>query len=151
MGEQVLRVKVRLVATVAVLVSSAVLGCSFQPRNASPNKTLQVAMDDVLHRNSITQNVTLNAGNTLTVKLGSNYTTPYRWTADAKIGDSSVVRQSGHRYLQPSTDRLGAPGTEVWTFDALKTGTTTITTYYTSFVGKDVKPACTYTAIVTVQ
>ncbi len=151
MGVQVLWVKIRLLVTVAALVSSAALGCSFQSRNASPNKTLQVPMDDVLHQSSITQNVTLTAGHTLTVRLGSNYSTPYRWTADARIGDPSVVRQSGHRYVQPSTGRLGAPGTEVWTFDALKAGTTTITSYYTSFVGRNVKPACTYTAIVTVQ
>ena len=151
MGVHVLLAKIRLLVTVVVLVSSAALGCSFQSRTPSPNKTLQVSMDDVLHKDNITQNVTLGVGNTLTVKLGSNYSTPYRWQADARIGDSSIVRQSGHRYVQPTTDRMGAPGTEVWTFDALKPGTTTVTTYYSSFVGKDSKPACTYTAIVTVQ
>lgn len=108
-------------------------------------------MDDVQKQNSITQDVRLAVGNTLKVELGSNYTTPYRWSADAKIGDPSILQQSSHRYVPPSTDVLGAPGTEVWTFQALKPGTTTVTTYYTSFVGKDAKPACTYTAIVTVQ
>jgi inhibitor of cysteine peptidase len=90
-------------------------------------------------------------GNTLTVKLGSNYSTPYRWAIDTKIGDSTIVKQTDHRFVQPTSDALGAPGSEVWTFTALKRGSTTITTSYASIVGKGAKPACTYTANVTVQ
>jgi len=87
----------------------------------------------------------------LTVKLGSNYTTPYRWRPDTKIGDETIVKQISHQFVHPTTDALGAPGTEVWTFTALKPGTTTITTYYTSFVGRDATPKCAYNATVTVQ
>lgn len=108
-------------------------------------------MGDVLKQSAITQNATLAVGNTLTVKLGSNYTTPYRWTIDTQIGDPTILKQTSHEFVHPSTDALGAPGTEEWTFTALKPGTTTITTSYKSFVGKDPKPACTYTAHVTVQ
>ncbi len=151
MGEQLFLVKIRLLMAVAVLVSATVVGCQFESRNPSPIKTLQVSMDEVLSQNAITQSVTLAVGNTLKVTLGSNYTTPYRWTADAKIADPDVMQQTDHRYVKPSTDMLGAPGTEVWTFTALKPGTTTITTSYASFVGKDTKPASTYTANVTVQ
>ena len=143
--------KIRLLVAVAVLVSSTVLACHFESRNPPATKTLQVPMDDVLKQNVITQNITLAVGNTLVVKLGSNYTTPYRWTPDTKIGDSAIIKQVSHEFVQPTSDALGAPGTEVWTFTALKPGTTTITTSYTSFVGKDTKPACTYTANVTVQ
>lgn len=108
-------------------------------------------MDDVLKQSVIAQDVTLQVGNTLTVKLGSNYSTPYRWAIDTKIGDSSIVKQTDHRFVQPTSDALGAPGTEVWTFAALRPGSTTITTSYTSIVGKNTQPACTYTANVTVQ
>lgn len=108
-------------------------------------------MSDVLKQSVITQSITLAVGNTLLVKLGSNYSTPYRWAPDAKIGDPSIVKQINHEFVQPTSDALGAPGTEVWTFSALKSGTTTITTSYTSFVGKKTQPACTYTAKVTVQ
>ena len=58
--------------------------------------------------------VTLSVGDTLKVSLGSNYTTPYRWTADAKIADPGILQQTDHRYVKPSTDMMGAPGTEVW-------------------------------------
>jgi len=67
------------------------------------------------------------------------------------IGDPSIVKQSSHEYVHPSTDVRGAPGMEVWTFTALKPGTTTISTHYSSFVGKNSTPVCQYTAIVTVQ
>ncbi len=136
---------------VAVLVASMAVGCTFASRNPPTSKTLEVPMGDVLKQSAITQDVMLGVGNTLTVKLGSNYSTPYRWTINTKIGDSTIVKQTGHEFVQPTSDRLGAPGTEVWTFTALKPGTTTITTSYSSIVGKDTKPACTYTANVTVQ
>ena len=144
-------VKIRLLVTVAMLVSSMLVGCTFQSRNPPTSKTLQVSMDDVLKQSVITQNVTLSVGNTLTVKLGSNYSTPYRWTPDTKIGDSMIVKQTSHEFVQPTTDAMGAPGSEVWTFTALKPGTTTITTYYTSFVGRNATPKCAYNANVTVQ
>jgi inhibitor of cysteine peptidase len=144
-------VKIRLLVTVAMLVSSMLVGCTLETRDAPSTKTLQVPMDDVLKQSTITQNVTLAVGNTLTVKLGSNFSTPYRWTPNAKIGDSTIVQQTDHDFVKPTTDYMGAPGTEVWTFTALKSGTTTISTSYASFVGKDTKPACTYTANVTVQ
>jgi inhibitor of cysteine peptidase len=150
MGEMAF-VKIRLLVTVAMLVSSTLVGCTFASRNPPSDKVLQVSMDDVLKQSVITQNVEIAVGNTLTVKLGSNYSTPYRWTIDAKIGDSTIVKQTDHRFVQPTSDALGAPGTEVWTFTALKPGSTTITTSYTSIVGKGAKPACTYTANVTVQ
>lgn len=108
-------------------------------------------MKDVLTQSEIAQNTTLSVGNTLVVELGSNYTTPYRWTPDTKIGDASIVKQVSHQFVQPTSDALGAPGKEEWTFAALRPGTTTVSTSYTSFVDKDAKPACTYTLTVTVQ
>lgn len=97
------------------------------------------------------QDVTMAVGNTLKVELGSNYSTPFRWTIATRIGDAGIIKQTDHEFVKPTTDAVGAPGTEVWTFTALKAGTTTISTDYTSFVGHNNKPACTYTANVTVQ
>lgn len=144
-------VKVRLLVTVAALMLSTVVGCHFASRNPPSTKTVNVPMTDVLTQSEINQDVTLAVGNTLIVRLGSNYTTPYRWNPNTKIGDTSVIKQLSHEFEQPSSDALGAPGTEVWTFAALKPGTTTVSTTYTSFVGKDAKPACTYTLKATVQ
>jgi inhibitor of cysteine peptidase len=149
--EEMTFVKIRLFVTVAILVSSMLAGCHLGSRNPPTSQSLQVAMDEVLKQKTITQNVTLAVGNTLKVQLGSNYSTPYRWTADARIGDSSIVQQTSHQFVKPSTDAYGAPGTEVWMFKALKPGTTTISTDYSSFVGKNSAPVCQYSAVVTVQ
>ncbi len=142
--------KIRLMVILAVLVSSALSGCSTGSRAAS-TKTIEVSIDDVLKQSAITRDVTLSVGDTLKVTLGSNHTTPYRWTPDPKIGDPTIVKQASHEYVRPHTDRVGAPGSEVWTFTALKAGTTTIVTGYASFVGSDTSPTCTFTANVTVQ
>lgn len=143
--------KIRLLPAVAVLVASMAVGCAFSSRNPPTSKTLEVPMERVLKHSDITQHATLAVGNTLMIKLGSNYSTPYRWTVTTKIGDPTIVEQIGHEFVQPTSPRLGAPGTEVWTFAALKPGMTTITTSYSSFVGTDTKPVCSYTANVTVQ
>ncbi|OBA59968.1 hypothetical protein A5647_15345 [Mycobacterium sp. 1100029.7] len=143
--------KTRLVVTVAILVSSMLVGCHFASRNPPSAKALVVPMEQVLKQNNITQTITMEVGNTLKLQLGANYSTPYRWSADTKISDSSVVEQNSHEYVQPTSDAMGAPGSEVWMFTARKPGTTTISTNYSSFVGKNSTPICQYTAIVTVQ
>lgn len=138
--------KVKQLAVLALFLM--LVGCSSPSKAAT--KTIDVPMEDVLNQSAITRDVTLAVGDTLKVSLGSNKSTPYRWTADPKIGDPALLRQASHEYLRGSTDRIGAPGTEVWTFTALKSGKTTIVAKYGSVVG-DAAPTCTFTANVTVQ
>jgi inhibitor of cysteine peptidase len=40
------------------------------------------------------------------------------------------VEQTGHEYVAPTSDLMGAPGKEVWTFKALEKGTTIIAMQY---------------------
>lgn len=138
--------KVRLLAVATVLVMLS--GCS-SPGRASTN-AIDVSMDEVLKQNAITRDVTLSVGDTLKVSLGANHSTPYRWTPDPKIADGAVLTQTGHEYVRGSTDRVGAPGTEVWTFTASTAGTTTLVADYGSIVG-DAPPTCTFTANVAVR
>lgn len=98
--------KVRLLATVAVLMLSSVVGCHFASRNPPSTKTLQVPMTKVLTQSEINQSITLDVGNTLVVELGSNYTTPLPVDArhqDRRLGDhqaaQSRVRAAGLRCL----------------------------------------------------
>ncbi len=68
-------------------------------------------------------------GETLTVTLGSNPTTGFRWSEEAEISDETVVQQVSHRYVGKEYETPPPPGTsgeEVWIFKALKKGTTTI-------------------------
>ena len=139
----------RLLVIVAILLSLAVPGCTSP--TPQPTKTIQVSMDDVYNQKVINRDVTLAVGDTLKLSLGSNQTTPYRWTADTKIGDPTIVQQTSHEYVQQKSAPgvTGAPGTEAWTFKALKAGSTTIATDY--LMSTSPTPMCSFTANVTVQ
>lgn len=70
-------------------------------------------------------------GGELTVTLGSNPTTGYQWLEDTKISDETIVQQTSHKFIGPGIDKPpGTSGEEVWTFKALKRGTTTILLEY---------------------
>src|ERR1700732_2782240 len=111
--------KTGLLVIVATLVSLAVPGCTAS-EGRTQTKTIQVPIDDVMSQNVITRDITLAVGDTLKVTLGSNDTTPYRWTAETQIGDPTIVQQTSHEFVEPSSvgDKTGVPGTEVWTFRA---------------------------------
>jgi predicted secreted protein len=74
--------------------------------------------------------VTLASGGTLTVTLESNITTGYSWNETSEISDLTVMQQTDHKYQPPATVAVGAGGTEIWNFKALKEGTSTITMRY---------------------
>ena len=143
--------KTRVLLMVAVLVAAATLACSNGRGRQTATTTVEVPIDDVLTHSVVGRDVALAVGDTLKVALGSNHTTPYRWTTDAKIGDATIVKQTSHDYLRPKSELMGAPGSEVWIFAALKAGTTTIVTDYAGIVGSDPAPVCTFTARVTVR
>ena len=68
-------------------------------------------------------------GDELTVALGSNPTTGFSWSKYAEIGDETIVQQTSQMYFDTSTETPpipGSPGEEVWVFQGLKEGTTTI-------------------------
>jgi len=133
---------------VAILVLLAVPGCT---SSAQPTKTIGITIDDVLNQKVITRDITLAVGDKLEVSLGANHTTPYKWTAETQIGDPSIVQQTSHEFVAPNPPPgvVGTSGTEVWTFKALKAGTTTIATEYT--MSTDPTPASTFTANVKVH
>ncbi len=69
-------------------------------------------------------------GGELTVALGSNPTTGYQWSENAEISDENIIKQISHAFVAPETDKPGTPGEEIWVFEALKRGTTTILLEY---------------------
>jgi inhibitor of cysteine peptidase len=72
-------------------------------------------------------------GDELTVTLGSNQTTGFSWSEYAEIGDETIVQQTSQMYFDTSTETPpipGSPGEEVWTFKALKKGTSEVSMEY---------------------
>lgn len=145
---RVIPLNTRLLVIVAILVSLLVPG---PIASAQPTKTIEISMDDVMNQKVINRDIRLAVGDTLQVSLGANHSTPYSWTPQTHIADPSIVEQTSHEYAAPNPPPgiVGAPGSEVWQFKALKAGTTAIATDYT--MSTDPTPACTFTANVTVQ
>ena len=102
------------VITAAMLVITA---CSKLPNDVSVNES------------SSGKQVELFVGGTLTVTLDSNATTGYSWEL-AGISDTGVLEKTDNKYEAPTSGLMGAGGKEVWTFKALKAGTTTLSMDY---------------------
>jgi predicted secreted protein len=68
----------------------------------------------------------------LVVSLCSNPTTGFKWNETAQISDVTVMQQAEHNFVSPgvSPGVVGVPGKEVWIFNALKSGATTIKMFY---------------------
>jgi len=124
-----MKVKTGLICALAVF-AVFLFGCSTASRQAS----LEVSCDDLMSQNHITREATVKSGEEFTVTLCSNQTTGFAWTETAQISDQTVAKQTSHQYLAPGEadepPLTGAAGKEVWTFQALKSGTSTISMEY---------------------
>jgi predicted secreted protein len=144
-----------LLTKVGIIVALVVLGCAAKQSPAIPQgsqtKTVDVGYVDLQSQRFITRDITLAVGDALRVTLASNASTGFRWTAQAQIGDSAVVQQTGHESVGPAAAQPGASGTEVWTFKAVKAGTTTISTDYNQPWPGGTKGAWTFKANISVQ
>ena len=110
-----------LIAVVAIM-SLGLFGCS----SAGPAASSAVSVDD----SSSGKQVEIAAGGTLTVTLESNQTTGFQWELKS-VGDTSVLQSQGDTYNAPEdTGMVGAGGEEVWTFKALKPGTSSLSMEY---------------------
>ena len=102
------------VIAAAMLVITA---CAKLPNDVSVNES------------SSGKQVELFVGGTLTVTLDSNATTGYSWELTG-ISDTGVLQKTDNKYVAPTSGLMGAGGKEVWTFKALKAGTTTLSMDY---------------------
>ncbi|MBA7577302.1 hypothetical protein ES708_19149 [subsurface metagenome] len=91
---------------------------------------LSISIESLQNQPHIDAVMNAAVGEELTVTLGSNPTTGFRWSEFAEISDETIVQQTSHTFVGPETTAPGTPGEEVWTFKALKKGTTTISMEY---------------------
>jgi len=124
--------KSKLILTgVVVAVLLSLVACT----SATKQAEVSVDINDFMEQKDISQEVEVAVDGSLTVTLGSNPTTGFRWSESAEISDQNVLQQTGHEFIAPEGegDEPPAPGTsgkEVWTFKALKKGTTEVSMEY---------------------
>jgi predicted secreted protein len=101
-----------------VLLSFILVSCS------SSNQ-VELNCDAFQENNHLTDEIALSAGDEFQVILCSNPTTGY---------ETEVVRQMTHEFVMAedleNPPPPGTPGVEIWTFNALEQGSTTITFDY---------------------
>ena len=103
------------------------------PTKKTEEASIEVACDDFYQQKHITRELEVAVGDTFKVILCSNPTTGFLWSESAQIGDPTVVEQTEHEFITPESETpppVGTPGQEIWTFKALKEGTSTISLEY---------------------
>ena len=121
--------KLKLISMRALAaISVSLLACSAPAKQAS----VEVSCDDFYQQAVISQEIKLPADSSLAVTLCSNPTTGFQWE-EAKISDQTVLKQADRKFVSPESEPPpppGTPGQEVWTFQTLKKGTSTISIDY---------------------
>ena len=93
---------------------------------------------------------TVVEGKNFTVSLESNQTTGYNWELAQPL-DTNFVKLISTDYVAPTDSALGAPGKEVWQFQALKVGNTAIVLEYDRPWENEATPAKKHTRNVTIN
>lgn len=110
-----------------VALSLGLLACA----PAAKPVSVEVSCDDFYEQNHISRAVEVAAGDSFTVTLCSNPTTGFIWSESAQIGDQTVLQQTDHKFVaSEGTEVVGAAGKEVWTFQAVKKGETSVSMEY---------------------
>ncbi len=125
-----------LVAVLAVVVMAGISGCSAQ-------SVLALEAED--HG----REVTLQKGQTLTIKLEANPTTGYAW--EFVESEGAILRLAGEAEFEADSDLLGAPGTQTLRLEAVEAGQMELRLVYQRPWETDVEPLETFTVQVTVQ
>ena len=128
--------KVRLIPICAVAIVSVLLvGCS--PSTEAPelefmqDATSELTCEMFQEQPHQSGDIVLGADGTLTVILCSNQTTGFQWSESPQISDTSILRQVDHEFVPPEdVNIVGGAGKEVFTFETLNKGVSTISFEY---------------------
>ena len=79
------------------------------------------------------------AGKQFSITLNANHTTGYSWRL-AKPLDPAMLHQTSDEYHAATSDAVGAPGEEVWTFESIAAGNVELDFEYVRPFETDAKP-----------
>jgi len=100
--------------------------------------------------NTIGNEFEIEVNDKIRAKLCANPSTGFTWVC--KMDDENgVVKLEKQEYVAPDTELVGASGTDVWTFKAVKEGTALITMEYSQDWQGGVKAERTYVLDIVVE
>lgn len=146
---------------VVVLVVAAVLGFGLLQQSLSPasNVTSNASVNAMTNTTTTTatpsrtptptpsgQQIAVTQGQTFTISLSANPSTGYQWRASFDTGTLSLQNET---FVSNPTSTLlvGVGGTDLFTFQALRVGTTSVTFDYVSPGGQTTQSA-SYSVII---
>jgi predicted secreted protein len=129
-------------AMLAALLSS--LSCI-----TSRDINVEITCDQFNKNNHTMNEFKVEIGDKIRVKLCSNPTTGFQW--EYETSGENVLQEEDHDFEEPGSDVAGAPGIEVWTFEAVAKGTIEVRMAYSQPWEGGEKEEWTYTMTVTVD
>jgi inhibitor of cysteine peptidase len=140
--------RITILVTTSILII-LLLACATA---AKPGAAVTVTCDQFSKKAHIVEDVTAAVGSTITVTLCSNPTTGFQWGEQTQISNAQVLKQASYKTVGPAnTGMAGAPGNEVWTFQALQAGASTVSFSYSRPWEGGEKGVETFKLNVTVQ
>jgi inhibitor of cysteine peptidase len=131
----------RITLTISsILLLLALVACS-QATEASSKTSIGVG--------DAGKTISLHLGDTLVVTLDGNITTGYNWLMQPM--DPEILKQVGEPAYTPESNKVGAPGKIVLTFQAVKTGQANLVLNYMRSFEKETPPLNTFEVTVVVK
>jgi predicted secreted protein len=135
-----------------VVVGTATLGFNFDTQgNFQDARVSKIAVAAVPQADAIptsstgfdvaggVEQIRVLAGKQFSITLNANHTTGYSWRL-AKPLDPVLLKQIGDDYHEATSDAVGAPGEEMWTFESVAAGTVELDFEYVRPFENDAKP-----------
>jgi predicted secreted protein len=102
--------------------------------------------DEISHRSG---DFEIEVGDKIRLKLCSNPAAGFQW--DYEMTVENVLKEEDHDFQEPEGDVPGAPGTEIWTFEAVGTGATEVRMQYSQPSEDGLQSEWTYDMAVVVE
>lgn len=113
---------------IAITISVLLVACA-APAQPESKASVEVSCDEFNDNHHINRTLEVQSGEIFEVRLCSSPTVGFRWLEEAQIDNAAVLKQEEHKCIGPDSEPPPPPGIaweEVWTFRALKHGSSTI-------------------------
>ena len=137
--------KLRILAIFAMIIILHSLSACVTSRDIH----VEVSCDQFNENHHTRNELQVEIGDKIRVKLCSNPTTGFQW--EYETSGENVLKEEDYDFEEPGSNVPGAVGIEVWTFEAVEQGTTEVIMVYSQPWEGGEKAVWTYTMTVTVQ
>ena len=117
--------------------------------------SIEISCDEFYENPHLTKSIEVGVGDEIVVNLCSNASTGFQWIEIVDISDPGILEQISHEYISPpekgEPPPPGTPGSQMWTFKALKEGESVLSFEYSRNWEGGEKGAWTYVLTVEVR